>query len=109
MPLPEPWSTRARDLAVRAASTVPSLRGFVGVNLMMGDDPDRDTVIEINPRLTVSYVALQRLCRFNMASAMIGTVGPPEQGAADLDPSSRFHDRLVHYDAAGNIVDRGLL
>ncbi len=49
------------------------LKGYVGIDLILGDDPDgcRDAVIEINPRLTTSYLGLRKLAGGNLAEAML--------------------------------------
>ncbi len=76
LPLSPPECGRARALAERAVRAVPGLRGYVGVDLVLGDaaDGSGDAVIEINPRLTTSYVGLRRLARFNLAEAMLAVV-----------------------------------
>lgn len=51
---------RAVRLARRALDAVPGLRGFVGVDLVLGAGERDDAVIEINPRLTTSWVGLRR-------------------------------------------------
>ncbi len=63
LPLAEDLDRRARQLAVRAAYAVTGLHGYFGVDLVLGEaaDGSRDAVIEINPRLTTSYVGLRRL------------------------------------------------
>jgi len=73
LPIVSPLAERARALAVRAVSTLPQPRGYLGVDLVLGDDPagSQDTVIEINPRLTTSYVGLRALSRVNLAGLMI--------------------------------------
>lgn len=72
-PLPAPLAERAIALGLRAIACVPGLRGWVGVDLVLGDadDGSRDFVIEINPRLTTSYVGLRKLCRENLAELMV--------------------------------------
>jgi predicted ATP-grasp superfamily ATP-dependent carboligase len=77
VPLPPPWDERARRLAVRAVRAVPGLRGYVGVDVVLGEatDGSGDAVIEINPRLTTSYVGLRRLARFNLAEALLTVAG----------------------------------
>jgi predicted ATP-grasp superfamily ATP-dependent carboligase len=47
--------------------------GYVGVDLVLGeaDDGKDDVVIEVNPRLTTSYVGLRRLVCGNLAAAML--------------------------------------
>jgi predicted ATP-grasp superfamily ATP-dependent carboligase len=72
-PLPADEAVRVRQLGERAVADVPGLHGFVGVDVVLGDDPDGrgDAVIEINPRLTTSYVGLRKLARFNLAAALL--------------------------------------
>lgn len=48
-----------------AVGALPGLRGHVGVDLVVA--PDRCVVIEVNPRLTTSYVGLRRALRANLA------------------------------------------
>ena len=63
-----PRRAEAFDLARRAAALVPGLRGYVGVDLVLGDQGC--SLIEINPRLTTSYVGLRRVIDINMAEAI---------------------------------------
>jgi hypothetical protein len=57
----------AFDLAARAVGLVPGLRGYVGVDLVLA--PDGCFLVEINPRVTTSYVGLRRALAFNLAEA----------------------------------------
>ncbi len=52
---------------------MPGLRGYVGVDLVLGDQADgsQDSVIEINPRLTTSYVGLRALAATNLTETML--------------------------------------
>lgn len=73
LPLLPALDRRARQLAERAARCVDGLHGWFGVDLILGDaeDGSGDAVIEINPRLTTSYVGLRRLARFNLAASLL--------------------------------------
>jgi predicted ATP-grasp superfamily ATP-dependent carboligase len=73
LPIPAELAERAVKLARRAVDCVPGLLGYVGVDLVLGDaaDGSRDFAIEINPRLTTSYVGLRALAEFNLAEAML--------------------------------------
>lgn len=52
-------AARATRLARAAVETIiPGLRGFVGVDLILGDHPGGDRILEINPRLTTSHPGL---------------------------------------------------
>lgn len=72
-PLPGDLGARARRLALRALAALPPTCGYVGVDLVLGSDPagGADYVIEINPRLTTSYLGLRQALRDNLASAML--------------------------------------
>lgn len=73
LPIPPELAERAVRLAARAVACVPGLVGYVGVDLVLGDaaDGSRDYAIEINPRLTTSYIGLRALAEFNLAEAML--------------------------------------
>ena len=62
-------------LARAAIECVPGLLGYVGVDLVLGDAEDGCTLlnyaIEINPRLTTSYIGLRALADFNIAEMML--------------------------------------
>lgn len=73
LPIPPELAERAVRLAARAVACVPGLVGYVGVDLVLGDaaDGSQDYAIEINPRLTTSYIGLRALAEFNLAEAML--------------------------------------
>ena len=50
----------------------PAAVGYVGVDLVLGRAPDgsEDAVIEINPRLTTSYIGLRSAAVGSLAEAM---------------------------------------
>jgi tyramine---L-glutamate ligase len=73
VPLPPPLGDRAVCLAQSALMGIDGLQGYLGVDLVLGAPPDgsEDYAIEINPRLTTSYIGLRRLCRDNLAEAWL--------------------------------------
>jgi hypothetical protein len=98
LPLPADLSARATRLAARAVQTFPGPFGYLGVDMVLGDrsDGSRDFVIEINPRLTTSYVGLRAAARSNLAQAMLET-------AAASVPSLSFNGKPIEFDADGTI------
>ena len=56
------------DLACSAVSLIPGLTGYVGVDLVLTEDAA--LLIEINPRLTTSYIALRQVTPVNLAKAI---------------------------------------
>ena len=79
---------RAVALGRRAVECVPGLRGYVGVDLILGDaaDGSQDYAIEINPRLTTSYVGLRQLAEFNLAGAMLAVAAGEPIGDLRWNP-----------------------
>lgn len=75
-PLSANRAARAQRLALAAAAVLPAARGYFGVDLVLGarDDGADDVVIEINPRLTTSYVGLRAGLAGNLAEAMLEIV-----------------------------------
>ncbi len=94
IPLPPPLAQRAVHWGRRAVEAVAGLQGYVGVDLVLGEatDGSGDVVIEINPRLTTSYIGLRQLAKDNLAEAMLHLVAgkeiPPLSWRAG---SVRFH------------------
>jgi predicted ATP-grasp superfamily ATP-dependent carboligase len=66
-------AARAIRLGKRIARELPDERGYLGVDLILGDDPDGwgDRVLEINPRLTTSYVGLRASTDTNLAEVIL--------------------------------------
>jgi predicted ATP-grasp superfamily ATP-dependent carboligase len=75
LPLDEPWRQRAVALGRRALSVFAGRNGYVGIDLVLGPatDGSTDVAIEINPRLTTSYLELRRKCAGNLAQAWLQT------------------------------------
>lgn len=85
LPIEPALAKRATALGQRAVDSVPGLLGYVGVDLVLGDSADgsRDFAIEINPRLTTSYVGLRELALFNLAGAMLAIAEGKSTGQLD--------------------------
>ena len=100
MPLPASLGERAHRLAKRAIDQVPGLLGFVGMDLVLGNDSDggQDQVIEINPRLTTSYIGLRALAEPNLGEAMLNiAIG---KGVAPL----RWRPGQVQFHSNGRVI-----
>jgi predicted ATP-grasp superfamily ATP-dependent carboligase len=82
LPLSPDLNERARRVGLAAASALPMPRGYMGVDLVLGEaaDGSGDRVIEINPRLTTSFIGLRAASRANLAAAMLAAVEgrPPD-------------------------------
>ncbi len=96
-PLEDGFAVRAVELVRRALDAVPGLCGYVGVDLVLGasEGGSQDWVIEINPRLTTSYVGLRRLARSNLAAALVRVASGVSVAAIEWGPGQ------VHFSANG--------
>ena len=63
----------------------PTVRGFVGVDLLLGEQQADDCVIEINPRLTTSYVGLRRMIHGNVAARLFDLESGPVSCSTPVD------------------------
>jgi predicted ATP-grasp superfamily ATP-dependent carboligase len=99
LPLDPLLAERASRLARRAIVCLPGSLGFVGVDLILGSarDGSRDYVIEINPRLTTSYLGLRAVARQNLAGALLNV-------AAGRDVPLEFNSEPVDFTAAGTVL-----
>lgn len=95
VPLDPDRRRRAFDLAEQALERVSGLRGFVDVDVVLADDGDdaaRDVVLEINPRLTMSYIGLKALCETSVAMAIV-----------EADAPLRWRTEAVRFDTRGKV------
>lgn len=85
-PLDDESQRRATALASRAiAAMPPTVRGFVGFDLLLGDRASEDCVIEINPRLTTSYVGLRRMIHGNLTARLFDMESGPVSCCTSVD------------------------
>jgi len=98
LPLPLGLANRAVTLAQQTMAALPPAVGYVGIDMVLGRDPHgaEDAVIEVNPRLTTSYVGLRGAAQMNLADAMWRVA----QGEL---PSVSFSQRPIEFDPAGNV------
>ncbi len=91
-------AARATKLATAVAGALPNTHGLIGVDLILGNQTDGsgDYAIEVNPRLTTSYVGLRCLSDQNLARAMLGASN------GELIALSFGSDRL-EFSASGEI------
>jgi predicted ATP-grasp superfamily ATP-dependent carboligase len=97
LPLPPELAERARRLATRALDGIDGLRGYIGVDLILGHTASDDVAIEINPRLATSYVGLRVLSETNLAAVMLALA------AGDDSPPVTWREGVVAFDTTGQL------
>ncbi len=101
LPLEGPaFLRRVRRLALPGSLAVLGLSGWFGIDLVLGDQPTGlvDAVIEINPRLTTSYVGLRRLAKCNLMRALLAIQSGGYSGGLEFENASVefFADGQAH-------------
>ena len=89
---------RAEDLGRRAIAALPRTAGYVGVDLVLGASRAGadDYVIEVNPRLTTSYIGLRAIAKTNLAAAMLSL-------ARGISHPLAFSAEYVEFDSDGTL------
>jgi predicted ATP-grasp superfamily ATP-dependent carboligase len=72
VPFDHPLRPRAFAVAEKIVKSFRDLRGYVGVDLVLTEE--EAVAIEVNPRLTTSYIGLRRVVNFNPAEAIVNAV-----------------------------------
>lgn len=86
------------ELARRAVAAVPGLHGYVGIDVVLPEEGGGfgpPLVVEINPRLTTSYLGYRQLVAENLAER----VSLPELER----PPARWRDACVEFTADGGV------
>lgn len=100
LPLPQELNHRAASLAQSALQVLPPARGYIGFDVVLGSaqDGSQDRVIEVNPRITTSYVGLRRACTSNLAAALL-------KSAKGESPPLIFNSNGIYYTPNGTISE----
>lgn len=72
VPFDNPYTHDAFALAEKVAGCFTGLKGYVGVDLVLAKD--NLFVVDVNPRLTTSYVGLSGVANFNVAEGLVNAV-----------------------------------
>jgi predicted ATP-grasp superfamily ATP-dependent carboligase len=72
VPFDHSLEKEALRVAERAVEAVSGLKGYVGIDIILTNEGP--VVLEVNPRLTTSYVGLRRVVNFNPAEAIVDAV-----------------------------------
>jgi hypothetical protein len=89
---------RVQAAALRACQAVAGLQGYVGVDLIVPEQASAEPiVVEINPRLTTSYLGYAALTEENLAARMLF----PERAF----PPLRWKPREIGYGPSGKASD----
>lgn len=88
-----------RSLVSMACRSVPGLKGYVGFDLILPTNGRSEPIlVEINPRLTTSYVGYRQLCAGNLAEHWLTIAGLMSNSSGS---SLEWSSSPVEFDSAG--------
>lgn len=101
-PIEEAISRRAVELVCEVMQRLPKTRGYIGLDLVISDSDDRsrDCLIEINPRLTMSYSRLSEI--YGLANDWSGNPSSPPINRSNL--AMRMLDKAIQPQTDSSIV-----
>jgi predicted ATP-grasp superfamily ATP-dependent carboligase len=86
-PLDHPLKFEALSVAKNAVESIKGLCGYVGVDLILGDEVH---LVEVNSRITTPYIALRKLVNFNLGHAILDAAQGTLPHAIRLDGEAYF-------------------
>lgn len=87
VPLTHELADEAKKIAKRAVESIDGLKGYVGVDMILGDEVH---LVEINSRITTPYVALRNLLNFNLGDAILDSMHGKLPSNIDLSGTVSF-------------------
>ena len=99
-PPDSPASRSISELAVRACRCIGNPRGWVGVDLLL-EEGNRPVVLEINPRLTTSFLGYRQLAADFPLSRFVTS---PENVPPTSCLPTHWHDEPVEFTSSGALV-----
>lgn len=109
-PIDRDLQSRGRALAEQVLQAMPKTpRGFLGIDIVLGDRPEEDCVIEINPRLTTSYIGVRELASQNLTSIWKPTTSSDSTGLINTASSTSligWSSDHVRWTAEDDVVRR---
>lgn len=101
LPISQHYCSRMEKLSLQAIQGIPGLKGYVGVDAILGEaeDGSQDRVLEINPRITTSYLGLRVLAKGNLLQTML------ELAQGKKPPPLTWHDGPISFSADGRVQE----
>ena len=93
VPFKNPLKREAFAMAKKIVKSLRGVRGYVGVDLVL--TKKEPVVIEVNPRLTTSYIGMRKTVNFNLAQAIINAVLKGELPVKNLSSGYSFFSKVV--------------
>lgn len=88
VPLEHDMANEAKAIAKSVVESINGLKGYVGVDIIIGDTVH---VVEVNSRVTTPYVALREILDFNLGEAIFDSIYGIFPSKIDLNGKVAFY------------------
>lgn len=88
VPLSHELADEAKKAAKIAVESIGGLKGYVGVDMILGDEVH---LVEINSRITTPYVALRNILDFNLGGAILDSINGKLPSKISLNGTISFY------------------
>ena len=99
-PIDSPVSRTISELALSACHCIGNPLGWVGVDLLV-EEGDRPLVLEINPRLTTSFLGYRQLATTLPLSQIVTS---PGNVPSPICSQTHWHDEPVEFTSSGTLL-----
>ncbi|MEJ2240651.1 MAG: ATP-grasp domain-containing protein [Candidatus Bathyarchaeota archaeon] len=72
VPLDHKLEKKSLMVAKRLVEEIDGLKGYVGIDMILANE--EVIIMEVNPRLTTSYIGLRKIVNFNIAEAILKAI-----------------------------------
>ena len=105
LPLPDALDERARALAKYVLASGAPLRGYVGIDIILGpaEDGSEDRLVEVNPRLTTSYIGYSRMTGGTIGALLLGRSIPKDSSNAPFGLVGRLPAEHIRFLPDGSV------
>ena len=90
VPLDHELSKKAKEIAKKTVESIPGIRGYVGVDLILDEAVH---VVEVNSRITTPYIALRKILNFNLGKSIINSFNGSLPETISLDGRVSFEKK----------------
>ncbi|KXB02291.1 hypothetical protein AKJ43_02095 [candidate division MSBL1 archaeon SCGC-AAA261D19] len=104
VPIHHSIENEALKVAESAIETIEGLRGLVGVDLVLSEGGP--VIMEINPRLTTSYIGVSNVARYNPAQLMLDGILKEKTPKSLKTSGCAFFSKIFHRDLTQETVQR---
>jgi predicted ATP-grasp superfamily ATP-dependent carboligase len=97
IPFAQQWEPQIAETIRKVGATLGLFRGYVGFDFVVDSRQGGPVLVEINPRLTTSYIGYRRLAMNNLAELILNTA----RGAVEVG----WRPGVIAFSCDGRLIE----